>query len=173
MKTFAIVASMASIAAFASIPRDDEKPKPADELRILEDMIGEWDEEMTNKRAGDTTKSVTKKTWALGGKFIRMDGAWNPGKNEFHSLLAFDPMTKNYRTWYFDSSGTMPRNPMTGEWDAKARKMSWKAVDEGGITTVGVTTVVDKDNHHWTVKVTDKDGGILAELEGVNKRRKP
>ena len=167
------VAVAASAFVWTSLRADDEKASklPA-ELQAFTDMIGEWDEELTNKTSGRKTKSITKKAWAIGGKFIRMDGVWNPGKTEFHSLLAFDAMTNTYRTWYFDSEGTMPRSPMTGDWDAKARTLSWKSTDENGIRTVGVTTVVDKDNHHWTMKVADKDGNTLAELEGVNKRRK-
>src|SRR5260370_30311354 len=82
--------------------RGDDPARPAPELLVFEDMIGSWDEVMTNKptewlpKAG-RSESVTKKSWSLGGRFIRMEGVWRPAKTEFLSLVSYDLATKQYR----------------------------------------------------------------------------
>src|SRR5690242_1809103 len=80
----------------------DDSVKPSAEIGVLEDMIGTWDEVMTNKATEWTPKAekstaVTKRTWALGGKFMRADGAWQPAKTEFLHLMSYDPEAKVYR----------------------------------------------------------------------------
>jgi hypothetical protein len=60
--------------AFAQEPADQSP-----ELKVLNPLIGTWDEVITNKstewmpKAGRAT-SVTKGSWALGGRFVRVDG---------------------------------------------------------------------------------------------------
>ena len=98
-----LIISLVSL-AFLCLPvavSADEPGKPAPELRVLEDMIGTWDEVMSNKPTewlpkAERSESVSKKNWSLGGKFIRMDGVWNPAKTEFLSLVSYDPATKDY-----------------------------------------------------------------------------
>src|SRR5207253_2689959 len=68
--------------------RADEPARPMPELTVLEQMVGTWDEVVTHKPAewtpqGGTQKAVTKKGWALGGRFLRMEGTWQPEKTEF------------------------------------------------------------------------------------------
>jgi hypothetical protein len=128
------------------------KPVPEPELRVLEDMIGTWDEVMSNKPTewlpkAERSESVTKKNWALGGMFIRMEGVWMPAKTEFLSLVSYDPATKGYRTWYFDSAGGQPRGSVHGTWDHKTRTMTWTGTDEAGNRTIGKSKIVDRDTH--------------------------
>src|SRR4051812_32369603 len=109
----------------------DEAAKPSPEMNVLADLIGTWDEEVTHNVAewtpkASTMKSVTKKDWSLGGKFIRMEGKWQPQKTEFLCLTGYDPQTRKYRTYYFDADATMPRGSATGTWNDKTRTMKWK-----------------------------------------------
>lgn len=153
-----------------------EDPAPIPELKVLEDYVGTWEEVMTNKPTelmprAERQVSTTKKSWTLGGRHIRMEGTWNPGKNEFLSLLTFDPATKEYRTWYFDSGGGIPRGDMHGTWDERTRTMTWKSTDEFGNKTVGKTRLVDRDHHEWTVVMTDPNGKVLLDLQAKNTRK--
>src|SRR5215207_5273144 len=166
----AFLASPAAVSA-------DEPAKPAPELRILDDMIGTWDEVLSNKPTewlpkAERSQSVTKKTWALGGTFIRMEGVWKPAKTEFLSLVSYDPATKGYRTWYFDSAGGQPRGSVRGTWDDATRTMTWTGTDEAGNKTVGKSRIIDRDNHDWTFVTTDPQGKVVLDLAGKNTRRK-
>jgi hypothetical protein len=153
----------------------DEPPPP--ELKMLSHMIGTWDEVVTNKPAEWTPKagratSVTRKAWSLGGRFMRMDGAWSPAKTEFVSFLAYDPATKEFRSWYFDSAGAFPRGTLHGTWDDKNRTIHWSGSDEFGNKSVGTHKIIDKDTHEWMAVTTDKNGKVLIDLQATNKRRK-
>lgn len=168
--SLAVLYSQVSVSA-------DEPAKPPPELRVLDDMIGTWDEVLTNKPTewlpkAERSDSLTKKNWSLGGKFIRMEGVWKPAKTEFLSLLTYDPATKEYRTWYFDSGGGQPRGSVRGSWDDKARTMTWTGTDEAGNKTVGKSRIVDRDHHEWTVITTDPQGKVVLDLLGKNTRRK-
>lgn len=155
----------------------DDAPKPSAELRVLEDMIGTWDEVMTNKPTEWTPKAekstaVTTRTWSLGGKFIRGQGAWQPAKTEFLHLMTYDPDAKAYREWYFDAAGTMPRGSVKGTWDAKSRTITWNGTDENGNKTVTTHTIVDKDHNYWTMVVKNPDGKVVLDLSGQCTRRR-
>src|SRR5947209_5311784 len=83
-------------------------PKPPPELLVLEDLIGTWDEVMTNKPSewlpkAEKATSVTKRAWSLGGKLLRAEGTWQPAKTECLHLICYDPGAEVYRSWYFDA----------------------------------------------------------------------
>src|SRR6476660_837543 len=119
--------SLLAVAAWmcaAPVPAAPE-PKPSAELKMLEHMIGTFDDEMTVKAGEWNPKeqkltAIPKRTWAFGGKFIRGEGTWMPDKNEYLHLIAYDEQAKCYRMWYFDSMGGMPRTIVKGTWDEKA-----------------------------------------------------
>lgn len=160
-----------------AVGRSQEPGKPGPELKVLEQMIGTWDEVVTQKPAGWTPDggrqaAVSKKAWALGGKFLRMEGTWNPGKTEYTSYLTYDPDTKGYRHWYFDSGNSFPRGTVRGTWDEKTRTLTWAETDEAGNKSVGKTKIIDNDTHEWTVVVTDPAGKLMLDLHSKNTRRK-
>ena len=174
-----VIIGLASLAFLCSpvAVSADEPTKPEPELRVLEDMIGTWDEVMSNKPTewlpkAERSESITKKNWSLGGKFIRMEGVWKPAKTEFLSLVSYDPATKEYRTWYFDSAGGQPRGSVRGAWDDKTRTMTWTGTDEAGNKTVGKSKIVDRDTHEWTVVTTNPDGKVVLDITAKNTRRK-
>jgi hypothetical protein len=177
MRTAAIVLVAWVVSGFQGRATADDPPTPSAELRVLEDMLGTWDEVMTNKPTEwkpktETATAVTKRTWSLGGKFIRGDGAWQPARNEFLHLMSYDPDAKAYRSWYFDSSGAMPGGMTRGTWDAKTKTLSWTGTDEAGNKTVGTHKIVDKDHTEWTMVVTASDGKVLLDFTGKCARRK-
>jgi hypothetical protein len=168
------VAFLLALCALQQVRADDPKPPP--ELQVLE-TIGTWDEVMSNKasewlpKPGQST-SVTKKTWFLGGKFVRMEGVSEPTKIEFLSLLAYDPEVKAYRNWFFDSGGAMPRGSVLGTWDAKTRTITWAGTDEAGNKVTGKTTYTDKNNQEWTLLIKSPDGKVMLDIAGKCTRRK-
>src|SRR5207237_165726 len=124
------------------------------------DMIGTWDEVLTNKPTewmpkAERSTTVTKRGWSLGGQFIRAEGTWQPAKTEFIHLMSYDPQAKVYRSWYFDAGGTMPRGSVRGSWDEKTRTIYWRDTDEAGNKTQGTHKIIDKDHSEWTVVTTN------------------
>ena len=141
------------------------------ELRVLEDMIGTWDEVMTVQpvEAGakaETRASVTKRAWSLGGKLIRSDGAWQNPTTEFLYLISYDAPAGVYRCWYFDSADAMQKDPMTGTWDAKSRTLTWTSTDAADNQTVAKHEIIDKDRHDWTDRQASDPRDALAKAHG-------
>jgi hypothetical protein len=173
---FVAVVSMPLASATADDPAVD-LGKPAPELRALEGFIGTWNEESSNKATewmpnAQKSTSVTKRTWFLGGKFIRGEGAWMPANNQFLHLMSFDPQTKAYRAWYFDAGGAMPAGLIKGQWEAKTKTLKWTDSDEAGNKTVGWHKIVDKDHTEWIMKVTNPAGTVVLDISGKCTRRK-
>lgn len=166
-----------SMLVFAPLVAADELPKPPPEAKILEEFVGTWDEVLTNKesewlpKAGRQT-SVTKKSWALNGMFVKSEGTSEPSKNEFVAYVGYDPHTKVYRQYYFDSFGTMPTALQRGTFDEKNRTFSWSGVDEGSNKIVGKHKLIDKDNQEWTLVITNAEGKVMLDMSGTCKRRK-
>lgn len=176
MRHVIIALAVALAAGFPGIAAAADGPAPPAELRVLQDMIGTWDEVMTVKSGdpaakAETRPSITKRSWALGGEMIRSDGAWLNPKTEFLYLISYDAPANVYRCWYFDSAEGMQRDAMTGTWDAKSRTLTWTSTDNAGNRTVAKHTIVDKDRHNWTMVVTDRDGKMVADVSGKCTRR--
>ncbi len=163
------------VGATTVLAQDAKQPPP--ELKILGGMVGVWEEVMTNKptelmpTAGKST-SVTKKAWSLDNRFVRMEGVWEPAKTQFLSLATYDPISKEYRNWYFDSAGIMPRGTLHGAWDDAAKTITWTGEDEFGNKSRGVTKFVDEDTHEWTLVMTDPNGKVIIDVQARNTRRK-
>ena len=177
MRNVAIALAVLVVSGFPGTGTAEDSPKPSAELRVLEDMIGTWDEVMTNKPTelapnAEKSTAVTKRVWALGGKFIRGDGAWQPAKTEFLHLMSYDSDAKAYRSWYFDASGNMPRASTVGTWDAKSTTLTWSETDEAGNKTAGTHKIIDKDHTEWTMVITNKDGKVVLDFSGKCTRRK-
>jgi hypothetical protein len=146
------------------------------ESKVLENFIGTWDEEMTNKPTEWTPKaeratSITKRSWSLGDKFVRAEGTWQPANTECLHLMTYDPYAQAYRSWYFDGAGSMPRGSTIGKWDEKTQTMTWRGVDEAGNVSEGKHRFIDKDHHEWTVVVKNRDKNIVLDLSGKSTRK--
>jgi hypothetical protein len=174
MRTFALATFAA--AAYASVAAAEE-PAASPELKVLDQWIGTWEEESTNKPTPwlpevQTKTVVTKREWALRHRFVRAEGTWEPDQTECLHLITFDAIAKKYRSWYFDSANTMPRGAVTGEWDAEKKTMTWRGVDEGGNKTEGEHKIVDNDHHEWHFAIRGPGGETLLDVSGKSVRRK-
>jgi hypothetical protein len=176
MRLLAIACMVLAAFTFTVTATADDRPNVSPESRVLEKYVGTWDEEMTNKPTewvpkAEKSTAVTKRTWVLGGNFVRGEGKWRPANTEYLHLLTYDPVANKYRSWYFDASGEMPRGQVTGAWDEKAGTMTWRGTDEAGNRTMGTHQFIDKDRQAWTLVVRDPNGKVVLDLAGKCTRR--
>lgn len=176
MRNATIGWALVVLLSFPTITVAQDAAEPSAEMKLLEDMVGTWDEVMTNKpsewipEAGES-KAITTRVWALDGKFIRGTGSWQPADTEFLHMLGYDPADETYLSWYFDAAGSIPRIATSGTWDAETRTLKWSGTDAAGNRSVGTTRIVDEDHNDWTVITTSPDGKVLLDLTGKCTRR--
>ena len=126
------------------------EPLPA-ELRPLQRYIGAWEHQVILKPtdgSAERTEMTVEGTWnwILEGRMIEQFVIWSPVKTQGLTLMTYDAGQGEYRQWYFDSNGGMPRGDLGGKWDEATQSFNWKATDKDGNTTEQVHRFSDKDN---------------------------
>ncbi len=165
------------IGLFASVSgvlaRGDEVPPKPPELEVLQRLVGSWNSECTEKQAGKETRITGTMTteWVLGGRFLQCRGMRNPGRIENLQIIGFDPAKKEFRMWYFDSSGTIV-GPVGGQWDENSKTLTWQYKPRDDVLLVNRVHFIDNDSEEWHATVSGKDGAVLFDQQGKSTRRK-
>ena len=171
-----------SVLLCASSHAADDQQKPASDIPELEPLsqyAGNWEMELTIKNSehpqGVKTTGTAVGEWIHGGRFLRQ--TWNVnaanGLPDFNgsSIRTYDPRTRTYRTWSFDSAGDTAESQ--GEWDAKARTLTWKIRENNsGGMTISTSTFPEDGQESWTMVVKGPNGEVLADVTGKGTRRK-
>lgn len=165
----------------ADLPKDFEKEfgasnRPA-EFQVLERRIGTWNTEQTIQPRGwvpDGSKSTGTETveWTLDKKFIQSKHKQQPGNKEALSIVGFDSRSNVFRTWFFDSSGNLPRSEFTGLWDEQTQTLTFKSIDPEDVTVTSTQKLVGSDRIETRSVWRAKDGKVLMEIEGTATRSK-
>ena len=147
------------------------------ELKVLAKLIGTWDDQYAvepndNLPEGQKATAVTRRQWALDGKYVLGQGTWEPAKTAYAHLVTYDGFAGVYRSWYFDASGTMPRAVSTGTWDEKTQMLNWSETHEDGHTMTSYHKFVDDDHQEWALTLKGPDGEIVLSMKGTSTRRK-
>lgn len=156
---------------------DKEEKGPPPELQALDYFVGEWSEQAVMKKAEWTPKETTstatgKRQWILGKRVIENRGVWQPGNIEFLHLQTYDPDRKEYRTWYFDSSGALPKGEESGQWNAKTKTFTFKGVPGPGLTSHFTGRIVDDDHWEWTYLIKDGSNKKFLDISAKATRMK-
>lgn len=165
----------------ANLPKDFEQRfgssnRPA-EFQVLERRIGTWDTEQTIKPGvwvPDGGKSNGSETveWTLDKKFTQCKHLQQPGNKEALSLVGFDTRSNVFRTWFFDSSGNLPRSEITGQWDESTQTLTFNGTDPEDVTITSTQKFVGTERIEMRSVWRSKDGKILMEIEGAATRKK-
>lgn len=153
----------------------DQAPPRTDELKALDRFVGVWSTETTIRAAEwtpkpRTMKGTTKYEWIVGDRFVQSRGRSDGGKFEESEILTYDPESKQYQNWYFDSMGFT--GDSVGQWDEKTQTMTWKGnLGEGG-TLVNKVKFVNKDTQEWAIIAKKPDGTVLLDMNGRLTREK-
>lgn len=150
----------------------DDESKRSKEFQVLNNFIGTWDlNNVFTPSEGETTKRqvVSRRTWSRGGKFIRFEDEQPDGEPEFHMLMTYDPVNKNYPAT--GMSGTT-RFELTGTWNEKTKTMSFTGTNSVGIKSNSTHRFIDKNNVEASGTFTDSTDKVLAKISWNQQRRK-
>jgi hypothetical protein len=87
------------------------------------------------------------------------------------SLLAYDTQFDVFRSWYFDSAGSLPRGELTGQWDEEANTLTFKGTEPQEVTVTTTLRFVSPGRTELQGVWRDKTGSIVMELEQTATRR--
>jgi hypothetical protein len=178
VKTTTAVATL-GVFLISGLPIEAQEATPHPDLpalRPLQRFVGAWDQQVVievsdwapenTTMAGDVTAS-----WILSGRVIEHRVIWSPDNRHGLALVAYDTENKVYRQWYFDSSGTIPRERLRGEWDEATETITWKGRLPGGITVTGDHRFLDEDTFEWSLTHKDRTGKVILLMAAKSKRK--
>lgn len=171
------VASLTILSSMTLAQQPREKPK---ELEILGQYVGDWISNVTSKPAVWTPEKKKFRTsnhaeLVLDGWFLHhievnheLDTPNKVGKSLF--LWTFDPKSKKYVEWLFQSSGVIGK--WVGTWNPQDRSLTAISPDLPPMTTGNfVETFPNKSTINGTLVFTGDDGKMLFDMVWTRKRQ--
>lgn len=168
-----LVALLLAGVAGPSSPADEAPARPP-ELKALGRFIGTWDTKATVKVAEWSPKEVrttgsVKCEWVLGRRLIQGKGNESP-KQQFLMQWTYDVNRKAYRTWFFNSAGTVAE--WSGTWKPGPRTFVLTNDLGNGITDTLTARFVDDSTVEWTSEAKGRDGKLYFAMDARWSRRK-
>lgn len=146
-------------------------PRPA-ELDQLDMMVGKWESTAECKMAGSdkpmTCKSSSVAGWECDRRALveRMEGTMGDQKMSGIGVWMWNPESRNFSTWWFDSTGRNDKG--TATFDAATKTWTMKSA-----TGQGTARMAASDTMDWSFKETT--GGLfpqpVMEMKGTSKRK--
>ncbi len=149
-----------------------EAPPP--EMKLLQQMVGTWQESNVSRVAERTpvetrTKTTLKVVPILGGHFVRCEVFDDDGKAIAMMIRTFDAEQQACRQWMFHpgSCGVESR----GQWDEATNTLT--LTDEGQrITGTATIRFSDKDTIQWSFISRDRRGKVYFDAIGKSVRQR-
>jgi hypothetical protein len=176
MRSLINTIAAAGVVLFSGLAGNAQEVKPTSpELQPLHRFVGSWEIQMVSKPAEwtpekKTTTCTTKMEWTLGGRMIETRCVWTPDNIHGLALIAYDAVNKEYRQWYFDSTGLIQRGENRGNWDEPTKTFTWKTTSDHGIVSQS-HRFIDKDTFEWIFVFKDAAGKVCLDMEGTAKRK--
>lgn len=127
-------------------------PKPTDQHKVLEALVGKWDER-TEVHAGPVNlhaHSLAESKWILDGRFVQLESASAPDedlKGQRMVVFGYDPATSKY-TWANYETGSFIATTATGDYDAATKTFTFtgtRAIQGGATAPFKLTLAVTDD----------------------------
>jgi len=122
------------------------------------------------------TTSTSTASWECDGALLVERGEFEMqelGKMSMIAISTYDPKSKKYRSWMFDSFGSCTTGTATYDEPTRTWKMKGKGRGAWGNTfSRGTVTMLDDDTAEWTF--TERYGSIFAkpwEFKGTSRRK--
>jgi hypothetical protein len=147
-----------------------------DPVEILQRRVGTWITETTYRKAEWTPDSVTTKgeetvRWILDNSVLSTEGWSNPGDNKSTGLIIYDQQTMQYRSWWFNNKGVLPRSDTTGKWDAESETILFRSDLRNGNRQTLNLVLTSKDRFDWTMIIRNQDGRLMMDVVGHTTRK--
>jgi hypothetical protein len=173
-RTFALVLT-GIIGLVATARGQVPVPEPGPEHERLKYYEGTW--EAVIESEGMESKGTSVYTLELGGLWLinKFQGDFGGFKFEGRGLEGYDPAKKKYISVWVDSMST---SPMTSEGeydkDGKVLTMTGEGVGPDGskVTYKSTTTIEDKDNMSFVMKMVGADNSEIEVLKIKYHRQK-
>jgi hypothetical protein len=153
----------------AGLPTDPKRPT---EMKILDQLVGQWRDEVTFKKRKAATPDIpesetqhVKAGHILGGRVIESFITTEPKNTSGYALAWYDVGAKKYRQWLFDGAGKVLE--MSGSWDEKEKTLTWTSPD-GRLDRRW--TFKNDDRREFVNRFIDKRDGPVTEATGVSYR---
>ncbi|MCI0701237.1 MAG: DUF1579 family protein, partial [Planctomycetia bacterium] len=132
---------------------------------VLEGLVGTWNTSTTLKLGGRdiTIKGKDVSETAFDGKYVRGLATNAADERGAVILITFDPATKKYRMWMYDSLGT--EVAWVGTHDEEAKEINWTADVADGVKGTMKWKLADGGGYKWDVKITS-GGKPMLEIAG-------
>jgi hypothetical protein len=136
------------------------------EMKPLEGMVGTWNVEQENKVPEQTRVTyVLKGQSILDGRFIQQTGASQDAAKPMQmGMYTYDASKKNYRYWFFMSSGFF--TDFTGSWDEGNQTFTFTNRSPGGREATIATRFLDETTFVFSMINKAAGGEIVYQMEG-------
>jgi hypothetical protein len=169
MRFIAITLVLMTATSFPRRLVAEDAPKMSPEFQVLDRFIGDWDDAIINKTAGQKYNAIEHRKWSPLGEFVLSEDQNLSTKKEAHFLITHDPNANVYRACFIEAGSAAL---LLGTWDDKASAMTWSGPPEVNVKYAGTHRFIDKDHAEWSITVTGQDGTVYAEMSGKQTRRK-
>jgi uncharacterized protein (TIGR02246 family) len=149
---------------------DDEEQLGEDQLQQLSWLIGDWVDESPEAVV------VTSYRWADNHRFIISEFTIQIGGNPAMTgsqRFGWDPLTKQIRSWVFDSQGGFAEGVWTREGNRWIGKMSGATHDGKPASSTNITTKASKDRMTWQSRDRVIGGDRMPDVGEMPIVRKP
>ncbi len=148
---------------------EDTDLTPHDRLKALEWLIGDWIDESPDSVVITSCKWSDSKTFLLSDINIRVQGS-----NAMHltQRIGWDPLTKQIKSWLFDSEGGYGESFWTRDGDRWLVKATAVRQDGTTATMTNIYTPTGKDSYTWQTTDRVAAGEVLPPTQ-IKVVRKP
>jgi len=158
----------------ASLPAQQEPPKPGPEHEHLKQLEGVWD--ATAKAAGGETKGTLGRKMDLNGLWLleHFQGEAGGMKFEGRGATSYDAAKKKYVNVWIDSMSTSPM-VSEGTYDKSTKTLTMKGdmplPDGKSMKITMVTVTMDANTNVFTMTGSSADGKDFEMIKITYKRR--
>jgi uncharacterized protein (TIGR02246 family) len=139
-------------------------------LKALEWLIGEWDDDTDKGEIGRVTFS-----WAPNQNFIVSSYATtfkNVSLTSGTQWIGWDPTTKRIRSWTFDADGTFGEGTWTVDGDKLLIRTSAVLRDGKKVTATNTVKRLDADTVTWESRDRTLNGKELPDITAIKMKRR-
>lgn len=152
------------------VPKSIIDPKRPAEMKVLDQLVGDWRSEIAVALPGPPNKEVelARTRSCLAGHMIESYATNETTKGNDYSLNWYDAATKQYRLWAFIGGGQI--HDLRGTWDDATKTLSLASSDG---SVFGHTTFQGADRYDFRRAAKNPAGEIVFDANGMAARAAP